>query len=283
MERDKNPLSNAVIPVLEYLTALHLEGKSYSTINIHRSMLSTTLGLVNGGTPIGQDPLVIRLLKGIYNTNPPEPRYLTMWDPEIVLNHMRKVDNESLNISSLSQKLVTLLALTSLLRTAELASIKKESLLITERSASFSLSKPRKSQFNGPLKTFNLEAYPADKRICPVSCLGYYVFLTDVLRTDQNSSLLFIGLVAPHLPVSGNTVVRWIKSFLGEAGIDISIFSAHSTRGAAASKAAETGDSTNSILRAGGWSSESTFARFYRRTIVSPDDTATSSQSGQRV
>ena len=107
-------------------------------------MLSTTLGPVNG-TPIGQDPLVIRLLKGIYNTNPPEPRYLTMWDPEIVLNHMRKVDNESLNISSLSQKLVTLLALTSLLRTAELASIKKESLLITERSASFSLSKTRKS------------------------------------------------------------------------------------------------------------------------------------------
>ena len=43
MKRDKNPLSNAVIPVLEYLTALHLEGKSYSTINIHRSMLSTTV------------------------------------------------------------------------------------------------------------------------------------------------------------------------------------------------------------------------------------------------
>jgi hypothetical protein len=85
-------------------------------------MLSTTLDVING-TPVGQDPLVIKLLKGIYNQNPPQPRYLSMWDPEIVLNHMRKVENESLDISNLSRKLVTLLALSTLLRTAELASI----------------------------------------------------------------------------------------------------------------------------------------------------------------
>jgi hypothetical protein len=123
------------------------------------------------------------------------------------------------------------------------------------------------------LKTFNISAFP-DKRVCPVACLGYYVFCTDFLRSEQNRNSLLIGTIAPHLPVSSNTVGRWIKSFLGEAGIDTSVFSAHSTRGAAASKAAESAQSITSILRAGDWSNESTFARFYRRTLVSPDTSA---------
>lgn len=122
VERHKDPMSNALTSILEYLASLHLAGKSYSTINIHRSMLSTTLEPIKG-VPIGQNRWVKNLLRGIYNLNPPQPRYRKMWDPDIVLNHMKLLDNESLNISTLSRKLATLLALTSLLRTAELASI----------------------------------------------------------------------------------------------------------------------------------------------------------------
>lgn len=270
VERETNPLSNDLIPILEYLTALHLSGKSYSTINLHRSMLSSTLDPING-LAIGQNPLIIRLLKGIYNENPPVPRYKTMWDPEIVLNYMKiSGDNELLSFPSLSRKLVTILALSTYLRTSELASIDTNSVVISSTSASFTLSKPRKAQFNGALKTFSLKVYP-DKRVCPVACLGFYVLVTDYLRTENNGNNLFIGLNAPHLAVTANTIGRWIKKYLGDSGIDTSVFSAHSTRGAAASKAAESGDSISSILSAGGWTRESTFARFYQRPLVSPN------------
>jgi hypothetical protein len=52
---------------------------------------------------------------------------------------------------------------------------------------------------------------------------------------------------------------------LKETGINTAIFSAHSVRGAASSKAAAAGVPIQSILNQGHWASESTFAKFYRR------------------
>ena len=45
------------------------------------------------------------------------------------------------------------------------------------------------------------------------------------------------------------------------------MFSAHSTRGAAASKAVAAGISVDTVLRAGHWASASTFRKFYHREV----------------
>ncbi len=79
---------------------------------------------------------------------------------------------------------------------------------------------------------------------------------------------VFIALVSPFREVSSNTISRWIKCFIGSAGVDTSVFSAHSTRGAAASKAATSGLSIDTILHAGCWAAESTINKFYRRESV---------------
>jgi site-specific recombinase XerD len=93
-----------------------------------------------------------------------------------------------------------------------------------------------------------------------------YIVHTAPFRNDSNSESLFIGSNKPHKPVTSSTIGRWIKEQLKEAGIDTSIFSAHSARGAAASKAMDRGVPIQSILNLGHWSRESTFARFYKRT-----------------
>lgn len=147
--RNLNPLSNDLASVLSFLTSLHESGKSYNTVNIHRSMLSMTLDRVDGSA-VGQHPLVVRLLKRCYNQNPPHPRYSFMWDVEIVLSFMRsEEDNFSLNLASLTKKLATLLAISTLLRTSELASLEKDSLVFLISGVNLSLSRPRKSQTNG--------------------------------------------------------------------------------------------------------------------------------------
>ena len=64
-----------------------------------------------------------------------------------------------------------------------------------------------------------------------------------------------------------STIGRWIKDQLKEAGIDTSILSAHSTRGAAGSKAFANGVPLKSILNQGHWARESTFAKFYQRDV----------------
>ena len=79
--------------------------------------------------------------------------------------------------------------------------------------------------------------------------------------------MLFIGTIAPYAPVTGNTVGRWIKNFLKTAGIDTAVFSAHSTRSAAASLAVARGLSIDAILQAGHWASQTTFGRFYNRGV----------------
>ncbi len=67
--RDKNPLSNDVDFISDYLAHLQTTGKSYSLINIYWSKLSVTLQPVDG-CPIGQHPLIVKLLRGMGHIGP---------------------------------------------------------------------------------------------------------------------------------------------------------------------------------------------------------------------
>ena len=59
-----------------------------------------------------------------------------------------------------------------------------------------------------------------------------------------------MSFIGQHSPVSSSTIVRWLKCFMAEAGIDISIFKAHSARGALCSTAVGAGVTTKDILDA---------------------------------
>ena len=258
-------MSNDLTEILEFLTHLYHSGKAYSTINICRSALSSTLGPI-GISNLGQHPIVVRFMRAIYNVNPPRPRYNSTWDVDVVFKLIESWGpNENLNAKYLARKLSILLALSTFMRTCEIAAIVKQSVSFDEVGVSFSLSKPRKSQRTGHVQTFHLNKLH-DSLLCPVSCLGYYIYSTDTVRSEENSSFLIISPIKPYNYASASTIARWIKSTLHEAGIS-SNFAAHSTRGAASSKAFAAGVSIDSILKQGNWAHESTFSRFYRRDI----------------
>lgn len=52
--------------VLEFLTELHNMGRSYSKVNVHRSMLSVTLTETDG-SQLSTHSRVTRILKGCFN------------------------------------------------------------------------------------------------------------------------------------------------------------------------------------------------------------------------
>ncbi|KZR97340.1 Uncharacterized protein APZ42_007848, partial [Daphnia magna] len=91
--RNRNPLSNDLSSVSDFLANLYATGKSYSSINLHRSMLSVTLQSLDG-IPVGQHPLIVKLLKGVYNRNPPRPKYDSTWDPNQVIEFMSSLDSD---------------------------------------------------------------------------------------------------------------------------------------------------------------------------------------------
>ncbi|KAL9964357.1 hypothetical protein ACROYT_G027988 [Oculina patagonica] len=78
----------SAVLVLDFLTMLHENGLSYSSVNTARSMLSSILQLdINSSIPVGQLPIVKRFMKGIYELRLSLPKYTATWDLSIVLNY----------------------------------------------------------------------------------------------------------------------------------------------------------------------------------------------------
>ena len=83
-----------------------------------------------------------------------------------------------------------------------------------------------------------------------------------------DSQPLFLTTQRPYSPVSSTSNLQtstWLKLTLQDAGMDISVFKAHSTIAASSSAARQSGVSVKDILTAADWSRETTFNRFYYR------------------
>ena len=76
------------------------------------------------GVPVGQHPLVSRLVKGVFNARPPIPRYSSTWDVQIVLNYLESLgNNDTLSLKQLTLKTAFLMAITRPSRDSRFISI----------------------------------------------------------------------------------------------------------------------------------------------------------------
>ena len=82
--RDRNPFEGPVSDVVNFLAELHSQGYQYRSRNSYRSAISSIHSKIEGH-PVGEHPLVLRVLKGAYNARLPLPRYNTFWDVGVVL------------------------------------------------------------------------------------------------------------------------------------------------------------------------------------------------------
>ena len=114
------------------------------------------------------------------------------------------------------------------------------------------------------IKPTEIECF-SNEKLCVVHHLKVYIQKTSVLRQEERQ--LFISYNAPFKKVSRDTISRWTKSVLQLAGVDISKFTAHSTRSASTTAMYCRGASMDCILQAAGWSNTSTFSKFYLKTV----------------
>ena len=63
------------------------------------------------------------------------------------------------------------------------------------------------------------------------------------------------------------TIARYVKLFLGQVDIDVTVFSAHSTRSASTSKGNNLSLTIDDIHKAGGWKRNSTFRKYFKLSI----------------
>ena len=210
--------------------------------------------------------MITRLVKGAFYSRPPLPWYTHTWEVQAVLNFLQSLgDNWKLSLKHLTWKVTMLLALSCPSRSADLSQLDLSRRVYKPDGVCFypsALSK--QSRQSSHIVHFFFPSLPDDSQLYPVTTLKVYEERTQFLRRKETK--LLVAISKPHKAVSSSTVARWIKSLLEASGIDVSIFSAHSVRGASSSAAASTGISTAEILKAANWSSESVFQRFYYRS-----------------
>lgn len=140
-----NVLQTSVDKVLLFLSELFDSGVGFSAINTARSALSAILPPVDG-RPVGEHPLVSRLLKGVKAKRPSLPRYKYTWDPSLVINHLRKGSD---SLKDITLHLTMLLALVSGQRAQTLHALKVSDMSSSESEITLVISSPLKASWDG--------------------------------------------------------------------------------------------------------------------------------------
>lgn len=259
--------------ILTFLSKQFNNGCAYGTLNSHRSALSILIG-----DQIGSDECVKRLLKGAYKLRPTRPKYSSTWDPQMVLSFVSTwVPNKELTLEKITKKLVILLALCTGHRMQTLSLIKLENISSSQNGIKINITDIIKTSAPGrdPTILF-LPFFRENGSICPATVLSDYISITKNIRSEH-TGLLLLTYRRPHKVATTQTISRWIKQVLSESGVDISVFSSHSTRHASTSAASLAGVNIETIRKTAGWTSSSnSFARFYNRTVIDEGEFARS-------
>ena len=255
-----------------FLSQMFDDGMSYSAINAARSTLSNFLPAFDG-TPFGQHPVVIRILKRVYNKRPQISRYGCTWDVDVVLEYLRELSPlKDLSLREITAKCVMLMLLVTAQRVQTLAILKLKDMCWSSdnKTVVFRLSQVLKHTRKGSLGTITLQAFPSDQRICVVQTLTAYLSRTAEIR-DKNTGSIFISTRPPFQEATTTTIARWTKETLANAGIDISLFKAHSVGGATTSKMSDLRIPIQDIMKKAAWKNESIFQKFYKKTLLPVD------------
>ena len=267
-------MSADINTVINFLTSLFNNGLSYSAINTAQSALSSLLMLK--GVPVGSNPLVVRLLKGIFNLRPSIPKTIVTWDTDILLNYLRKLSPvRTLTLKMLSMKTAALLWILTSQRSQSMQMLDVRNLTVSDHSVKIRFGDTLKTTRPGfHQKEISVKAYAPDRRLCIVTVLREYLSRTKVVRKAViGKTQLFLSYNKPFEPVSRETIARWIRFVMLKAGLDVSMFTPHSIRAASTSAACRYAVPMDTILNTAGWKNDCTFRKYYNKPLKVSDTT----------
>ena len=258
-----HPRHPNVKQVLAFLDTFKKE-LSFSSISTAKAALSAFITL--DGKPLGQNRYVNQYMTGLAKSLPRAPKYEEIWDPQIVLDFLRKWSPAKLlNLYQLTLKTAILILLVTAQRPQILGKLNLEQMRHAKRTFTFTVTSNLKHQRGyAPATVIQLKAFPADRRVCVENYVRAYIARTKDLRQVQD---LFITTTKPHGKASMATISRWVKTGLQLAGINTKTFGPGSTRAAVANKAYDHGVPVETILKKACWARESTFTKWYKKEV----------------
>lgn len=108
-----DPIRCPLQTIIDFLDDLYNQNMQYNTIASYRSAISEVHILVEEKA-IGAHPIIVKVMKGIYNLRPPKQKPTDVVDVLPTMDYIQSLgSNSKMTILNLAQKMALLLALTS--------------------------------------------------------------------------------------------------------------------------------------------------------------------------
>ena len=168
---------------------------------------------------------------------------------------------ENLTLKQMTIKTASLIALSSSDRGQTLNLMSIDRMHIGESVISFVITERLKTTRRRLKPKVVTVPVCSDEALNPKLYVQEYLVKTAQFRRPEHNKLFLSW--ATKRPVTKPTLARWLKHALREAGIDTSVYSAHSYRGSSLSAAFAKGISLEKIVKAGDWTNVNTFKAHY--------------------
>ncbi len=269
-----------IASVLEFLQDRFSRRITPATLKVYVAAISANHTYIDG-VSVGRHPLVSRFMQGSWRLRPFRPARVASWDLSIVLQGLSGHPFEPLETVTekcLTPKTVLMLALSSLKWVEDLQTLSISPSYMDFAPGLEVLLQPRPDYV--PKVASNhfrfqqvvLEALSSTEAglenlsVCPVRALKIYVDRTAQWH-KSNQFFVCFGNKNKGCDVTKQLISHWMIEAISLAevrGLASPLgVRAHSTRAVASSQAFLSGSSMDDICAAAGWSSPSTFVKFY--------------------
>ena len=256
--------------IINFLSNMFDENDSYSAIKTAKAAISHKICLPPYRN-IGNHPLIVKFMKGVFNLRPPTTKTGFIWDVKLLFDYFDKLpSNDQMSFYDLTCKTLCLLLLLTGSRVNTVFNFCINEIVINDIGITVTPSAVLKhSRQNRKGDIFLYKAFPSNAKLCVVNALQSYIKARNILIEDTEKKL-FITTKRPYKAASIDTLRRWIKSTLNKAGIYN--FSSHSCRSASTSKALALNVQLEEILKMACWSNVKTFKKHYEKDIIDTDE-----------
>ena len=260
-----HPITPNINQCIQFLMEYFSTGVGHSAINTTRSCLSCFISI--NGIPLGEIPVIARYVKGTRRLRPPGGKVKHIWDPVPVLHHLKAWGPIiGLTLEQLTRRTMVLFLLATGQRLQSLHLMMRADCQWEENSVKIKFSQRLKTNdpIHSPL-TLIFHKHE-DESLCVFAHIWAYLANG---HTTPAAPFVFSTVRLPTVRASPATISRQVRTTLRLAGVQNS-YTAYSARHAATSAAARSNIPVNSILQSAGWTTETTFGRFYNRPLQSP-------------
>lgn len=274
--REVDPFSPTVNDFGEFLISLHDKNFSPATVKGYRSAISTTLKQVSR-IDFSNQPILSDVVRSFELERPRTKAHFPKWDLAVVLTTLVSDIFEPLQtcgFKELTFKTVFLTALATGRRRSEIHAFSATDAQFSDGSVSlctfpgFLAKNQLPSVVSCPISVPSLKGQDVNPLLCPVRALRIYLERVNPRRKGRKR--LFIShLDSYEKEISCDSISRWIVQTIKLAyavnKLELGSVNAHEVRALASSWAWSNRVPLDDVIKAGFWSSENSFIRFYLR------------------